>query len=277
MMRYKLIYFVPDPFTMGRIPIGALVDDGARVASVIAAHLPGAECLGGHKSAALLRMIIRDLSEVKSFELPRSISPHAKLDEERVLPSRVEDPGLWVRTHVLPSKPKRFEGEQDSTLRDPLIRRATIGYRFFQNWRLHKHVRRTFKPGRDWDNWLDGGKDVLEPISHWVAGRQEILLMEPIVPEDIHHKLDDEVQNISRRFLTYRGYLGKHRPEGDRRGHLIAYILPGLSRELRDRAFSRLDVASDEVIDLSAERERSHFFERVRSLGEQALDSQLLS
>lgn len=277
MKRYKLIYFVPDPFTMGRIPVGALVEDGPRVESVIASHLPGAECLGGHKSAALLRMIVRDLAHVTTFELPRSISPHAKLDLEQTLAPQIENPIAWVKQHVLPCKPKQIDGLQDEKLRDPLVRRATIGYKFFQNWRVHQHVRRTFKPGRDWDNWLEGGKDVLEPISHWVAGEQEILLMEPIVPEDLHHRVDDEVKDISRRFLTYRGYVEKHRPDGNRRGRLVAYILPGVSRELRVRAFARLDVASDEVVDLSAEKDRTRFFDRIRALGEQVPSQQLLS
>ncbi len=277
MKRYKLIYFVPDPFTMGRIPVGALVEDGGRVEPVIAAHLPGADCLGGQKSAALLRMIVRDLSQVTSFELPRSISPHAKLDSEQTLPSQIENACAWVKKHVLPCKPGHLEGQKEEKLHDPLVRRATIGYTFFQNWRVHQHVRRTFKPGRDWDNWLEGGQDVLEPVSHWVAGKQEILLMEPIVPEDLHHRVDDAVKDISRRFLSYRGYVEKHRPEGDRRGQLVAYILPGLSRDLRVKAFAKLDRASDEVVDFSAEKDRTRFFDRIRSLGEQLPDQQLLS
>ncbi len=277
MKRYKLIYFVPDPFTMGRIPVGALVEDGGRVESVIASHLPGAECLGGQKSAALLRMIVRDLSQVTSFELPRSISPHARLDSENELPSQIDNACAWVKKHVLPCKPGQLEGQKEEKLHDPLVRRATIGYQFFENWRVHKHVNRTFKPGRDWNNWLEGARDVLEPISHWVGGKQEILLMEPIVPEDLHHRVDDEVKDIARRFLTYRGYVEKHRPDGDRRGKLVAYILPGLSRALRTKAFSKLDVASDEVVDFSAENDRTRFFDRIRSLGEELPSEQLLS
>lgn len=277
MKRYKLIYFVPDPFSGGQIPIGALVEDNSRVEAVIPSHLPGAECLGSLKSAALMRMIIRDLNLVTKFELPRCISPHAKLDSEHILPAQIKDPFAWVQKHILPRKPDLTEGQKEQKLHDPIVRRATIGYRFFQNWCVHHHVRQTFKPGRDWDSWLKSGRDVLEPISHWVAGKQEILLMEPIVPEDAHHKFEDETRKVAQRFLSYRGYFDKNRPEAGRQGQLVAYILPGISRDLRTKAFAKLGVASDEIVDFSAENQRSRFFDRMRSLGEQNPNHRLLS
>lgn len=276
MSRYKLIHFVPDPFSGGRVPVGALVEANDRVGVVLAGHLPGADCLGSYKSAALMRMLVRDLNRVDKFELPVCISPHAKLDAEHVIPDQIRDPFAWVQKHILPHKPEQGEG-QKLKLHDPIIRRATIGFQFFQNWKVHHHVRQTFKPGRDWNNWLKSGQDVLEPISHWVAGKEQILLMEPIIPEDAHHKFDDEIRKVAQRFLSYRGFFEKNQPEANRQGQLVAYILPGIGRDLRVKAFAKLDVATDEVVDFTAEKDRSRFFERMRSLGEQEPKQDLLS
>lgn len=276
MKRYKLIYFVPDPFNQGRIPVGALVEDNNHARAVVASHLPGAECLGSHKNAALMRMILRDLNLVNKFELPAFISPHVRLDSEHIIPLQIEDPFAWVHKHILPHKPHSDEA-QKPPLTDHITRRATIGFQFFRNWRVDHYVNQTFKPGRDWNSWLKGSEDILQPISHWVASDEQILLMEPIIPEDAHHKFDDELKKVAQRFLSYRGFFEKNKPGASREGHLVAYILPGIDRELRVKAFAKLDRASDEVVDFSAEKERTRFFERVKSLGEKGPKHTLLS
>lgn len=266
MSRYQIIYFVPDPFHDGRVPIGALVQSKHQAKAVIASRLPGTECLGGPKVAALMRMILRDLGNVNQFELPNFISPHVCLESECLLPPQIEDPFDWVQKNVLPHVPEDKKPQKAGASTNP--HRSTIGYKFLQSYKVDKYVNRTFVPGQDWNCWLQGGESILERISHWAASKHQILLLEPIVPGDSRVDFDVEVKKVSQRFLSYKGFLSTAPPSSDKKGSLVAYILPGISQSQKAKAFASLERASDEVLDLAEVKARSDFFERMQALYE---------
>lgn len=101
--RFQIVYYVPDPFTEGRVPVAAIVSDHHGVRIATAAALPGPACVGGHAGWTVLQAILDELGAVKRFgELPSSIGPQAVLGPARVVPVGVEDLAVWVREHVLP-------------------------------------------------------------------------------------------------------------------------------------------------------------------------------
>jgi hypothetical protein len=97
---YRMVLFVPDPFTEGRVPIAALVDDGQKVTVVQAPHRPCAECLGGVAADALVDIILSDLNGITTIDhLPESVGPQVMLSVVRKLPDGVKEPVAWV-AHV---------------------------------------------------------------------------------------------------------------------------------------------------------------------------------
>lgn len=92
---YRLVHFIPDPFTEGRVPIAALVEADGHV-SVVKAPMPCACSLGGRSGEALLTMGLQALDHAKRFvELPRSMGPHFTLGDPRDVPAGV-DAVAWV-------------------------------------------------------------------------------------------------------------------------------------------------------------------------------------
>lgn len=90
MAEYRMVLFVPDPFSGARFPIAALVQDAGKVSVVHAPHIPCATCLGGENAAAVVQIILSDLVGVTTIdELPESIGPHAMLGDRRGIPNHV--------------------------------------------------------------------------------------------------------------------------------------------------------------------------------------------
>src|SRR5689334_3210698 len=65
--KFRLVHFLPDPFTGSRIAIGALVQVGGRAKFVRAGRLPDAGCVGGRDAWAAMQMAIDSLTAAEDF------------------------------------------------------------------------------------------------------------------------------------------------------------------------------------------------------------------
>lgn len=108
-MRYRIVFFEPDPFTGARWPLGAVVDHGdGRVSAVQAGHVPGACCIGSSCEAVLARRLHARVGTITDFDqLPTPFGPYSYLGEARQLPPGVTDPLGWVASGL----PKNVEAD----------------------------------------------------------------------------------------------------------------------------------------------------------------------
>jgi hypothetical protein len=100
-MKYRIVLYLPDPFTELQIPIGALVESGGTVTPVIASKFPSADYLSA-PGEMLMRHAVQDLQKVKSMHLPMSFGPHFVLTDLVTHPLEDADPVDFVRDHFLP-------------------------------------------------------------------------------------------------------------------------------------------------------------------------------
>lgn len=269
MSRYRLVYFIPDHFCGTRIPIGATLKSDKGVDVVFAGHIPDANCLGGRAKANLLKSILHDIHNWRrGDELPESVGPHAILSEEYGVPDGVNDAKHWISSHILPIK---SSGSAIKGTR--LSRRATIGYRFFRTYKVDKFVEKTFEPTKEGINWLHAGALLLDPISHWSAGKNELLLMEPVVPDSLH--VEEDCRQIAKRFLEYTQVSGQasitsknSQASESRKIRYAAYLLPGLEREQVAKAREMLGFSQAEIFDLQDESNRRALVDDIRRIGE---------
>lgn len=258
---YRIVQFVPDPFSGARTPVAALVTDGDALRVVRSPHLPGPECLGGARRAALVRLIVDALLESAVFDrLPASVGPQAVLDPVRNVPvAGLDAAERWVLEHALPHPEKVAKGE---TTGGRAPHRATLGKRFFETWRVAEYVRATFKPASDFDGRL-ARMSAYGEVSHWVEGPASVLLMEPIAPR--RHQFADDLRDVARLFASYRFALHQEPPTADL-ARLVAYLLPGGSDEQRADVAAGLP-AAHEVVDTEDVSQRARFLEIIRDIG----------
>lgn len=103
--RYRLIQYVPDPFTDSRVTIGALVQVGGEVALERAEHIPGPNCLGTRQAWVNAHAVLDALAVTRVFDAPSAeVSALALIGEPQRVPAAVSDALKWVRTTVLPRK-----------------------------------------------------------------------------------------------------------------------------------------------------------------------------
>jgi hypothetical protein len=83
--RFRLVWFIPDPYTDERIPLGSLVERPEGVAFVRA---DGASQLSLTRAQqALARFLTEELHRSPTFDaLPASLGPHAVADAAEVVP-----------------------------------------------------------------------------------------------------------------------------------------------------------------------------------------------
>lgn len=261
---YRTVQFVPDPYSGARVPVAALVSDGEAVRVVRSAQLPGAQCLGGPRRAALVRMVMEALHDVSGFDrLPHSVGARAILDGAREVPvSDLDAAERWVRDHILPN-PEKVGREEPASTRAP--NRATLGRRFLESCGVSEYVHATFRPESDFGGRLTRLSAYGE-ISHWVAGSDSLLLMEPIVPRRAQFR--EDVREITRVFGSYRFALGESTPEANL-ARFAAYLLPGGSDEQKADVVARLPAAHF-VVDTENDVQRRDFIALVRDLGRTA-------
>lgn len=91
---YRIIYFTPDPFLGGRIPVGAYVSTGVDVLVVQS----NGHAVKGAEAKLLVRSALRDIAASDQVShLPTSVGPHFTLGEFRTVPAGIEDPCAWLQ------------------------------------------------------------------------------------------------------------------------------------------------------------------------------------
>ncbi|MFT4976088.1 MAG: hypothetical protein ACI8S6_001983 [Myxococcota bacterium] len=267
---YRLIHFTPDPFTGACFPLGAVVADakgGVRVAKV--QRLPSADCLGDRGLAVVIQRLHARLDSLRSAEaLPAVFGPYTTLAEPQAIPVGVEDALAWVKQLLNPSVPA---AAKTATPRGK--NRSSLGFRFFETWRVAPHVRKTFQPASDWGGWLGTHAVGLQQVTHWVDGQSNVLLMEPVVPT--RKKFDHDLQDIAAKFLAYRYALEK--TESGRQGQLIAYITAGGHPDQRAAARETLAAFAHQVVDTADSSSRDAFLGNIRRIASEGDAQQDLS
>lgn len=258
--RYRLVHFVPDPFLGGRVPVAALVEQDGAVSVARLPHLPGPACLGGQAAWSLVQIVLDDLAETTRFDHPPDcLGPQALFDKVRLVPAGVVDAKNWVEA-TLAAHTEAPHPEAPEQPHRP--HRSTWGYRFFQTHKVDRFVRKTFRPGEDAGGFLQGAS-MLGPISHFVAGAAEVLLMEPIVPR--RPNWEDDVRGVAKTFAAYKTALRQER--GARRASLAAYVLAGGQERARKAIFRDLARWADLVVDTASDGPRARFLEHIVSTG----------
>lgn len=257
---YRLIHFTPDPFAGARFALGAVVsDERGQVRVARAEWLPSAACLGDRSLAVVVQQLHKRLDAVESSErLPSAFGPYATLAEPHQIPRGVDDAVAWVEATLSRAAP------EGGRVRNPRgSNRYTLGYRFFETWKVARYVRKTFKPDHDWGGWLGRHGAGLPQVTHWVEGQVQALLLEPIIPT--RHQFEQDLKDIATKFGAYQYAL--EQTENGRTGQLIAYVTGEGHPQRRAEAKEILDAFADVVVDTADTPARQGFLESIRQVG----------
>jgi hypothetical protein len=258
--RFRVVHFVPDPILGARVPIGAFVRDGGAVFVARARFVPDALCVGGSASAAVLRELLRDLERLAAAPSPTdAFGPHVFVDAERPMPDGVREPVRWLEAYLLPSA-----GTIEPTRRTPP--RASAGMNFFQVHHAARYVGVHFEPRRNAKGWIVGETEGLQTITHWVAGFDSALLLEPLVLG--RTTIDKDIREIASRFIGYRW--ARERKRIVRETRLVAYVVGGAVGAARQEAIERLRDTADDVVDTSEPAARTSFLSDIAAVSQRA-------
>jgi hypothetical protein len=250
--RFRVIHFVPDPFSGGRVPIAALVDVGGRV-EVAFAESKWEKLLPA--SARLVARLIREsLGTRASFDdLPPSSGPHALLGEVRSVPRDVSEPVRWVRGAIFGL------GEVVSPEAKPAERRQQVGLKLLSSWNVDRWVKRRYRPSEDSNPFAK----VLPEISQYVSSRAGLLLMEPVLVSQAH--FTNQLQHIGTSFMAWHHSL--ERSPRNARPKFYAYVISDGDRDRVAEAHDALDKLAT-VVDVAAAKERDGFVTTIKKVGQ---------
>jgi hypothetical protein len=256
--RFRIIHFMPDPFTGARVPVAALVEgEDRRVQVTRAPHIPGPQCLGGRAAWSVIALALESLEATTAFnELPSTMGPHFLLDEERRIPDAVFNPAEWVATRVLPKRPLTSEDASEKVPHSP--KRQTQGMRFFETNKVDKYVEKNFD-----GTGFEVNTHAAHHISHYVIGKNDLLLMEPVIGN--RSDLRAELRDISQAFLAWRAIFANRKV--GRQPSFIAYVLGGTQKGALSTAREVLEESRAEVVSVDIPNERDRFVERIRHVG----------
>jgi hypothetical protein len=254
--RFRIVHFVPDPFSGMRVPVAALVLGKSGLRIVRAPHTAGPGCVGGLATWHNLQGVVHGLDAVRDFDrLPMSLGPHVILDDHREVPERVDDPESWVAKFILPQRPLEPDDAREAA--PPSPRRESVGYTFFQNWKVDRYVIRHFK-----GETLGLRDEYAGAISHAVMGPDELMLMEPVLGR--RSDLPDQLEGVSKTFLAWEKLL--ERIGSQRKPRFVAYMFSTPRTTVRE-AKQFLNFAEAEVIDVEVPNERERFISDIRRVG----------
>lgn len=264
LQHFQEVYFLPDlRDPEWRIPVAGMfrARDGRPVV-VPARAQPGPTCLGGRTRSELCAALREALAAAEDpFTIVPRFGEHVVVGPVRVAPGDV-DLVDWLE-NALPryrrhQRDETLSSSSDAAAEGPArtrIRRKQ-GEALLRTLAVDQYVNRTFRSG-DIPGWLPPhSDDGLAEVSHWVEGRETVLLMEPVAPA--RPKFEDELREL-------RGVLGawrdlvERRARGPRRGRIVGYILRGGSREQRDHAARIMAEACHAVVDTEAVLQRQRF------------------
>lgn len=269
-MKYRIAHFMPDFVSGARYPIAALVTSTEGTKVVRCPRLPGPACLGSMPRAAAARLVVEALEREAEFEsVPASAGPHVVFGEVRSIPSKVGDVEEWLCRVMGSGLPHSKEGKEPSRS----SQRRSRGWRFFESWKVHQFVRKGFNPALDYHGWLAERAAVLSPISHWVPGRNRIMLMEPICPG--RESLKKDLEEVGQRMLAYHDAIGRALVQArPATRDLVVYVLKGGADDVRAEATRRLVEALPApdftIVDTANIHQSTKFLEDVRTVGSTA-------
>lgn len=258
--QYRLIHYIPDPFTGDRVTLGAMVRTESGVRVEVASRIPGAACLGSLQAQMQVACAVEQLRFLSDFErLPFKMGPHFVLEPVCEIAMSEKQTLQWLRESLLP-RPLELAERESSPARAP--RRATRGRSYLKQFNADHYVRR-FQPSRDLGDLAELGS-TLPSISQSVRGSGELLLLEPILPMRAH--LERDLRQVATGFWAYRGFFEKHPMPNSVRHY--AYMLPGGDEATRAFAMEQLRDASDAVYDMTSMNQRGDFIDQIREIGE---------
>lgn len=263
--QYRLVHFLPDPFSGARVPVAALIgtEQGA-VAVARASCLPGAGFLGSGRTEAAIEYILESLTEARTLDaLPMAVGPQATLGPVTDVPAGVADPAEWLRQHILPRArasevlvERRVQGHP----------RRTKGFLFFKRWGVDPLVHKLFRPQQELGKLISKPDPGLEVVSHWTGSpRSKLLLMEPIMPAREQHLND--VREVFGRFAGYRVFFSDAPDELKSRTEFCVYILTGGSAEARKATRAAFETLHARIVDTEVDRERDELLDSIRAIG----------
>lgn len=266
-MKYRIVHFMPDFVSGARYPIAALLSNAEGTRVVRSTHLPGPSCLGSKPRAAAARLVLESIERSVEFErVPLGAGPHVVLGEIRPVPSAVEDVEEWLHSLLGPSELGPREREERS--RQPQLR--SRGWRFFESWHVQSYVRKSFDPARDYRGWLADQAAALSSITHWVPGRERVMLMEPIYPG--RDSLKADLEEVGQRLMAYHDAISRASSSvAPAHKELIVYVLKGGAEDVRLEAIGKLEDALPtpefSVVDTSNLPRTTSFLENIRTIG----------
>ena len=259
---YRTVFFLPDPALDWRIPVAVVVRGREGLQVAVAPNLPDDACLGGHSSAALLRMGLGSLRTTESFDLlPAAMGPHFVAEQPRELAAEADDPLRWAVENLLPGRAaltvKKSRGAQ----------RATIGYSVFKRAGVDRFVFHKFRPKTNLPR-LNGTTRNLHTVSHWVPGSNRLLLLEPIIPT--RSDFEKEAADVAVDFLAYRHSFVEQARREKIETHLFVYITGQGNKKQRSTVREIMHGAAHDVFDVADESQRLRLTETIREVGKTA-------
>lgn len=256
--RYRVLHFCPDPFNGARWPFAAVVETAGEVRVARAGRLPGSDCLGGERTADLLRWLHDRLGLVASFDRPPpAFGTSVVLDAPVELPQSVGDPVQWIEENVLPRPVVAAVRASRRTLSAP-----NAGLQFFKNGNVRHWVKSNFQPQRHWPGGAPFGAELLPAVSHFTRGGGELLLMEPILPSRVARARD--LQDVVTKMQAYRGVIDRHEQRNVR---TVAYLLADSNAARCADVSGHLEGVAHWIVDTNDAPERMRLLERIREVG----------
>lgn len=266
----RVVHFVPNPLSGARLPVGVIVGLGLRSEFHPALLLPKADSLGDVRLEMLLRTVLDRLSAsaVTLDGLPVGAGHHFKLGDLMQLPARsLPDAVRWVQSHILPVPEAISEHPRKPA--SASARRAVEGLQFFDRLKVGRWLRSRFEPRRALDPWWRERGPLLHPITHWVQGARELVLLEPISFAMTPREVVTEVKLVSTRLAAYTGQI-EHHPQ-PAMIDLAVYLLPGGQPEVRSQTADLLTLGNvRKIYDTQAEADRSRLMKRIQTVGSTA-------
>jgi hypothetical protein len=250
--RFRVIHFVPDPFSGGRVPIAALVDLGGRV-EVAFAESKWEKLLPAN-ARLVARLIRESLGARASFDdLPASSGPHALLGEVRSVPKEVGEPVRWVRGAIFAL------GDEVLPEQKPTERRQQVGFKLLSSWKVDQWVKRRYRPTEETNKYAK----VLPEVSQYVLSKAGLLLLEPVLVSQPH--FSNQLQHIGTSFMAWHHSLEKSKRTP--RPTFFAYVI---SNGDRDRVAEAHDALRElaTVVDVAASKERDGFISTIKKVGQ---------
>jgi hypothetical protein len=206
-----------------------------------------------------MQLILDTLSTPSRFDIaPGELSALAQFGEECAVPAGVTDARAWLETKLLPQKLHREQDLKETAPYRP--HRDTTGYRFFEQWSVAGFVKKRYAP-----SFVPATHPkAAASVSHFVSGRDQLLLMEPVV--GTRSKLEDDLQAISQEFLAFRELFRQSKPT-HQTPVFIAYVLTGGHLAAVGEAHRVLSRAADAVINVDDPAQRTPFLKRIVEVG----------